>query len=94
MAAYYGVPGYCETRFSVSEAGVPFEIEVACTHPVFCQAVVVAMQKVTFSPAIRAGQPTKRTNVVWPVSFGFTDEQPEPEILKRMILPCQSLAVS
>ena len=94
QAAYYDVPGYCETRFSVSETGVPIEIEVACTHPIFCQPVVVAMQDVSFSPAIRDGQASKRSNVVWPVSFGFNVGQSEPDIMKRMILPCQSAAIS
>ncbi|MFN7054067.1 energy transducer TonB [Hyphomonas sp.] len=69
FAAYLGLGGYCEVRFSVTPDGRTTAIEPACSRPAFCDSAARAIGEMRFKPAERGGKRVLRSNVVAPLTF-------------------------
>lgn len=72
-AAQLGLEGSCDVRFTVSDLGAPIEVLASCSDEVFEEEAVKAVSGALFSPAIKNGVPTARTNVVYPLEFTLAD---------------------
>jgi len=70
-AAERGIEGECEVRFDVDERGKPFNVQADCTDSVFTREAERAVSRVEFAPKIIRGQPARRTNVVYPITFNL-----------------------
>ncbi|MEO0549923.1 MAG: TonB family protein [Pseudomonadota bacterium] len=68
-----GIEGTCEVMFDVSLQGQPFNVKPACTDRVFEREAKRAIEKVSFMPHIRDGQPVERRAVVYPIEFKLDD---------------------
>ncbi|MAP94652.1 MAG: energy transducer TonB [Ponticaulis sp.] len=70
-AAERGIEGECEVRFDVDERGRPYNVSANCTNSVFTREAERAVSNVEFAPKIIKGQPARRSNVVYPISFNL-----------------------
>ena len=70
-AAERGTEGSCDVRFDVDERGKPYNVSATCTDSVFVREAERAVERVEFAPKIIKGQPVRRSNVVYPISFNL-----------------------
>lgn len=68
-----GREGACDVSIDVDPRGSPFNIVAECTHSVFRQEAIRAVENVRFIPAIRDGQSVTSRGVVIPIEFALED---------------------
>jgi len=91
FAEFFGLTGYCDVRFAISETGLPIQVRPSCTHTVFCEASREAVGAVRFRPKTEDGVPVVRTKVVYPIEFAMPGNL-EPE--REPLLPCDEYPIS
>ena len=72
LAGIFGIEGMCEVRFNLFGGGAIVEIdEVACTHPVFCDAARDGVRQAEFQVIDSPGtkRPGELNNLVYPLEF-------------------------
>jgi len=93
MAAFFGMSGHCEVRFSVDEEGYTFNLFPSCTDYIFCFAAKRAINEVRFTPEYENGRPQVRTNIVYPLDF-VVDGRTSESIDRSRMKPCRKRAIS
>ena len=79
MPAGATASGKCDISFDVDIEGAAKNIKAkACTDEIFYLASIRAIQKSSFAPATKAGQPVIREGVIHPVQFTLLDEAGNP----------------
>lgn len=68
-----GREGACDVSIDVDPRGNPFNIVAACTHSMFHQEAIRAVENVRFIPAIRDGQAVTSRGVLIPIEFALED---------------------
>ena len=75
MPAGATASGKCDISFDVDTEGTAKNIIAkACTDEVFYLPSIRAIQKSSFTPAMKAGQPVIREGIIHPVQFNLLDE--------------------
>lgn len=100
-AAMLDLSGACDVRFDVDVEGLPVNIRAACTDAIFCSESERAISRALFEPKIVDGEPTMRTDVVYPLEYRLETCYPalEQSVSKAVeddaeLLPCEPVAVS
>lgn len=68
-----GREGVCDVTLDVDPRGSPFNIDAECSHRVFRQEAIRAVENVRFIPAIRDGETVTSRGVVIPIEFALED---------------------
>ena len=92
MALMLKIEGACSVRFSVDEEGHPFGLVTYCTEPVFCFESKRAVSEMRFAPAVVAGRPRIRHQIVYPLEYRMAPAgKPLPDKPEN---PCREVPVS